>query len=61
MATNIIPTQKHPTTPAGPCGSNTTGWLGCCRHLSKDYEKLSEMVATWIRLALIHLTGRRLA
>jgi putative transposase len=39
-----------------PCG-----WLNRSRRLSKDFEALPETTETWIRVAMIHLMGRRLA
>ena len=37
----------------------TFGWLGRCRRLSKDYEKLPEVSAAFIRLAMIRLLLQR--
>lgn len=39
----------------------TFAWLGKCRRLSKDYEVLPSVSATFVRLAMIHLMLRRLA
>lgn len=39
----------------------TFGWLGRCRRLSKDYEKLPEVSAAFIRLAMIRLLLQRKA
>ena len=39
----------------------TFGWLGRCRRLSKDYEKLPEVSAAFIRLAMIRLLLQRRA
>ena len=38
----------------------TFAWLGRNRRLSKDYEARCETSETWIRVAMIHLTLRRL-
>ncbi|SRR5579883_204800 len=35
------------------------GWLGRCRRLSKDYERLPAVSETFIQLAMIHLLLRR--
>lgn len=37
----------------------TFGWLGRCRRLSKDYEKLPEVSASFVRLAMIRLILQR--
>lgn len=37
----------------------TFGWLGRCRRLSKDYEKLPEVSAAFLRLAMIRLLLQR--
>ena len=37
----------------------TFGWLGRCRRLSKDYEKLPEVSAAFMRLAMIRLLLQR--
>ena len=39
----------------------TFGWLGRCRRLSKDYERLPEVSAAFIRLAMIRLLLQRKA
>ncbi|SRR5579885_482576 len=37
------------------------GWLGRCRRLSKDYERLPAVSETFIQLAMIHLLLHRIA
>ena len=37
----------------------TFGWIGRCRRLSKDYEKLPEVSAAFIRMAMIRLLLQR--
>ncbi len=39
----------------------TFTWLGRCRRLSKDDEALPGTDEAWIRIAMIHLTLKRLA
>ena len=39
----------------------TFGWLGRCRRLSKDYEKLPEVSAAFLRLAMIRILLQRKA
>jgi len=39
----------------------TCGWFGRYRRLSKDYEYLTQTSEAMIRVAMIHLMGRRLA
>lgn len=39
----------------------TFGWLGRCRRLSKDYEKLPEVSAAFVRLIMIRLLLQRRA
>jgi len=39
----------------------TFAWLGRCRRLAKDFENLAETLATFVTLASIQLTLRRLA
>ena len=38
----------------------TFAWLGKCRRLSKDYEVLPRVSASFVHLAMIHLMLRRL-
>jgi putative transposase len=38
----------------------TFAWLGKCRRLSKDYERLASTSEAWIHLAMIALIARRL-
>jgi len=42
-------------------GERTSSWLGRNRRLAKDFENLAETLATFVTLASIQLTLRRLA
>lgn len=37
----------------------TFAWLGCCRRLSKDFEKLVKSAENMIRVAMIYILLRR--
>ena len=39
----------------------TFAWLGRCRRLSKDYERLPTVSEAWIWLSMLHLLVKRLA
>ena len=38
----------------------TFAWLNRCRRLSKDYERQSQTMETWVHIAMIRLMSRRL-
>jgi transposase len=38
----------------------TFAWLGRWRRLSKDYEETTSSSEAWVKLAMVHLTTRRL-